>query len=98
MIEIVTTEIFDSWLDELADATARHMIAGRVQRLAFGLVGDVRSVGRGVRELRIHHGPGYRIYFAKRGSALVILLCGGSKRTQKKDIEQARQLASELHR
>jgi putative addiction module killer protein len=77
------------WLGELRDYLARARITARLDRLAAGLRGDWRSVGRGVSELRIDHGPGYRVYFAQHGRTVVILLCGGDKRTQAKDIEQA---------
>ena len=68
-------------------------VASRLDRLAFGLAGDVEPVGQGVSELRIHHGPGYRIYFQKRGSTIIVLLCGGDKSTQAKDIKAAKRLA-----
>lgn len=74
---------------------ARASIASRLDRLAYGNRGDVRPVGHGVSELRIDYGPGYRIYFQKRGKTIVILLCGGDKRTQDRDIETAKRLAAE---
>lgn len=70
------------------------MIASRLDRLAFGHLGDVGAVGQGISELRIHHGPGYRIYFQKRGNTIIILLCGGDKSTQAKDINAAKRLAA----
>ena len=95
MIEIKQTETFRSWEARLRDRRARTLIATRVMRLAEGLPGDVAPVGEGVSELRIHHGPGYRIYFQKRGNVLVVLLCGGDKGTQARDIAMAKKLAQE---
>lgn len=95
MIEIKQTETFRSWEARLRDRRARTLIAARVTRLAEGLPGDVAPVGEGVSELRIHHGPGYRIYFQKRGNVLVLLLCGGDKGTQARDIAIAKKLAQE---
>nr|WP_252263873.1 type II toxin-antitoxin system RelE/ParE family toxin [Paracidobacterium acidisoli] len=79
----------------LRDAQARARIAARIRRLAFGNPGDVKPVGDGVSELRIHYGPGYRVYFIQRGTVLIVLLCGGDKSTQDKDIEAAKRLAKE---
>lgn len=95
MIEIKQTETFRSWEARLRDRRARTLIAARVTRLAEGLPGDAAPVGEGVSELRIHHGPGYRIYFQKRGNVLVLLLCGGDKGTQARDIAIAKKLAQE---
>ena len=95
MIEIRETEAFSDWLRALRDAQARARIAARVRRLAFGNPGDVRPVGEGISELRIHHGPGYRVYYVQRGAVLILLLCGGDKGTQKRDIEAAKRLAKE---
>ncbi len=95
MIEIRETEIFASWLRALRDSQARARIAARVQRLAFGNPGDVRPVGEGVSELRIHYGPGYRVYYIQRAAVLIVLLCGGDKSTQDRDIEAAKRLAKE---
>lgn len=77
------------WLDGLRDRLARARIVGRLERLGLGVRGDWKSVGGGVCELRIDHGPGYRVYFGQDGDTLILLLCGGDKRTQAKDIEQA---------
>lgn len=96
MIEIRKTEDFAKWLDRLRDVRARARVLARIKRLECGNVGDAKPIGEGVSELRIDYGPGYRVYFRKRGKRLVILLAGGDKRTQKKDIEKALRLAREL--
>ena len=96
MIEIRQTETFSSWLKALRDERARARIAVRIQRLAFGNLGDIKPVGEGVSELRIHEGAGYRVYFVQRGTLLVVLLCGGDKATQNKDIATAKRLAKEV--
>lgn len=95
MIEIRETETFSAWLRQLRDSRAKAKIASRSRRLAFGNPGDVRPAGGGVSELRIDYGPGYRVYYVQRGTALIVLLCGGDKSTQNKDIETARKLAKE---
>ena len=96
MKAIRQTEAFSEWLRNLSDARARARIAARIDRLALGNPGDVAPVGEGISEMRIHYGPGYRVYFVQRGAAMVILLCGGDKSTQVGDIRTAKQLASEL--
>lgn len=96
MIELRETRAFSAWLMGLRDAVARARIAARLRRLALGNPGDVRPVGEGVSELRIDHGPGYRVYFVQRGTVLIVLLCGGDKRTQDHDIGTARRMAREL--
>jgi putative addiction module killer protein len=96
VIEIRKTGIFAQWLDGLRDLRARGRVQARVERLAGGNPGDVEPVGEGVSELRINYGPGYRVYFTKRGRELVILLAGGDKRTQAKDIKTALRLARDL--
>ena len=93
MIEIKQTETFNKWRTWLKDEQARALIASRLDRLAFGHLGDAEPVGQGVSELRIHHGPGYRIYFQQRGGKIIVLLCGGDKSTQAKDIKIAKHLA-----
>ncbi len=90
------TEEFSEWLRKLSDIRARARIAARIDRLALGNPDDVGPVGEGVSEMRIHYGPGYRVYFIQRGAALVVLLCGGDKSTQAGDIRTAKQLASKL--
>ena len=87
---------FTAWLDGLPDAAVRAVVAARIKRLALGLMGDVAPAGEGVSELRIHVGAGWRVYFVQRGAQVIVLLAGGSKRTQKADIKRARALASEL--
>ncbi|MBK9956245.1 MAG: type II toxin-antitoxin system RelE/ParE family toxin [Rhodocyclaceae bacterium] len=96
MIEIRKTTLFAQWLDELRDIKARARIQARIERLAAGNPGDVEPVGDGVSELRINYGPGYRVYFRKRGRELIILLAGGDKATQAKDIKAALRLARNL--
>ena len=95
-MEVRQTEEFAAWLDGLTDLRAAGRIAQRILRLQSGLMGDVKPIGRGVSELRIDHGPGYRVYFVQRGQVLIILLCGGDKRTQRRDIGRAQALAAEL--
>ena len=87
---------FSEWLDGLRDRAGRGRIAKRIERLAQGNFGDVAPVGEGVSELRLHFGPGYRVYFVRRGEELVILLCGGDKSTQARDIENAKKIARTL--
>lgn len=87
MFEIRKTETFARWLDGLRDIRARVRIQIRIERLASGNAGDVRPVGEGVSEMRIDYGPGYRVYFTKRGREVVVLLAGGDKRTQAADIK-----------
>jgi putative addiction module killer protein len=96
MIEIRKTEIFAKWLDGLHDIRARARILVRLERLASGNPGDVKAVGKGVSELRINYGPGYRVYYKKYGQKVVFLLAGGDKSTQAKDIKTALRLAQNL--
>jgi putative addiction module killer protein len=96
MLEVRQTEVFANWLDGLKDRTAVARIDVRIRRLSLGNFGDVKPVGEGVSELRIDYGPGYRVYFVRRGEAIVILLCGGDKRTQPKDIAKAKEFAKEV--
>jgi putative addiction module killer protein len=96
MIEIRKTDIYAQWLDGLRDIHARARIQVRVERLAAGNTGDVKPVGEGVSELRIDYGPGYRVYFTKRGHEVVVLLAGGDKSTQASDIKTALRLARNL--
>lgn len=87
---------FSAWLDALPDITIRSVVIARLKRLELGLMGDVEPVGEGVSELRIHLGAGWRVYFAQRGTQVIVLLAGGSKRTQKRDIKHAKTLAALL--
>jgi putative addiction module killer protein len=96
VIEIRETERFARWFASLRDSGARMRIQARIRRLSIGNPGDVRPVGEGVSEMRIDYGPGYRVYFAQRGGALVVLLAGGDKRSQDRDIATARAMAGEL--
>ena len=96
MMEIRKTETYAKWFDGLSDLRARARILVRIERLAAGNPGDVKSVGGGVSEMRIDYGPGYRVYYKKHGRELVILLAGGDKRSQANDIQAALQLARNL--
>lgn len=96
MIEMRKTVIFAKWLDGLQDISARARILVRIERLAAGNPGDVKPVGEGVSELRIDYGPGYRVYYKQGRRAVIILLAGGDKRTQAKDIKTALRLAQNL--
>ncbi|WLR91424.1 type II toxin-antitoxin system RelE/ParE family toxin [Shinella zoogloeoides] len=93
---IKQTDTFRKWEGALGDAKARASIAARLNRIAYGLLGDVKTVGDGVSEIRIHYGPGYRIYFTRRGNEIIVLLCGGDKTSQKRDIAAAKALAARL--
>ncbi len=95
MIRLKQTDTFRKWFAKLRDERAVTAIASRLDRLAFGHAGDAEPVGKGVSELRIHYGPGYRVYFQRRGDTIVVLLCGGAKSTQAKDIKTALLLAQE---
>ncbi|MBO9125776.1 MULTISPECIES: type II toxin-antitoxin system RelE/ParE family toxin [unclassified Rhizobium] len=95
MLELRQSETFRKWRARLKDERARALIASRLDRLAFGHAGDAAPVGDGISELRIHYGPGYRIYFKQDGQTLIILLCGGDKGSQKRDIAEAKRLLSE---
>ena len=93
MIEIRQTDVYARWIEKLRDRQAKARIAIRIRRLSLGNPGDVRPVGGGVSELRIDHGPGYRVYFMRRGETLLILLAGGDKTSQTRDIRRALELA-----
>jgi putative addiction module killer protein len=95
-MEIRNTEAFERWFARLRDRMAIARIQSRIDRLQLGLSGDIRPLGKGVLELRIDYGPGYRIYFLQRGAEVVILLAGGDKRTQSRDIKKAREYARML--
>lgn len=95
-MQIVQTGTFTAWLTGLADVQATARIVVRIRRLELGNAGDAKSVGEGVSEMRIDYGPGYRVYFTKRGRSVVILLCGGDKKSQRKDIAAAQKMAKEI--
>ena len=96
MFSIKSLPEFTAWIDDLADLTVRGVVVARIKRLERGLMSDVEPVGAGVSELRIHVGAGWRVYFTQRGAQLIVLLAGGSKRTQKSDIKRAKALAALL--
>ena len=96
MIEVRETATYTDWIAGLADLRVRGRIIARVVRLSQGNAGDAKSVGDGVSELRIDHGPGYRVYYTRRGRLLILLLCGGDKSTQDRDIRRAKALAKDL--
>ena len=96
MIEVVRTDLFADWLDGLRDRKARARILVRIERLAAGNPGDVKPVGSGVSEMRVDHGPGYRVYFVRKGDIVIVLLCGGTKSSQRKDIALAIDMAEGL--
>lgn len=95
MVEIFKSETFDAWLSGLRDRRAAMRVQVRMDRLAAGNAGDVKPVGDGISELRIDHGPGYRVYFMQRGLVVVVLLCGGDKSTQEVDIQAAKRIAQD---
>ncbi|MDZ7651600.1 MAG: type II toxin-antitoxin system RelE/ParE family toxin [Burkholderiaceae bacterium] len=95
-MEVHQTDEYEKWFDSLRDRQAKARIDIRVRRLSLGNPGDAKPVGEGVSELRIDHGPGYRVYFVQRADVLIVLLAGGDKRTQDQDIRVAKQLAREL--
>jgi putative addiction module killer protein len=96
MFELQKTEEFDKWLSGLSDQKAQAKIASRIERFGLGNPGDVKPVGAGVSEMRVPYGAGYRIYFKQTGKTIVLLLCGGDKSTQEKDIKRAKEIAAEL--
>lgn len=96
MIEIRETDEFKRWVRSLSDSIAKAKITSRIQRLKYGNPGDVKPVGEGVSEMRIDHGPGYRVYYVNRGNTIIVILCGGDKTTQQSDIDRALRLADEL--
>ena len=96
VVEVRKTDVFARWLDDLRDIQARARVQARIERLIAGNPGDVAPVGEGVSELRVDIGPGYRVYFKKRGQELILLLAGGNKSTQARDIKTALRLARDL--
>jgi len=95
MVEIVKSATFDRWLRKLKDRRAAARVLVRIDRLAAGNPGDVKPVGSGISELRIDYGPGYRVYYLQEGQRLIVLLCGGDKSGQDRDVEQAHRIAEE---
>lgn len=95
MIEVRQTEVFRRWFSKLRDLRAQAQIVRRIERAQAGNLGDVKALSGGVWEMRIDYGPGYRLYLARRGNELIILLCGGDKGSQSADIDRAKQLAKE---
>jgi putative addiction module killer protein len=95
-IEVRQTDVYEAWFDQLKDRQARARITARIRRLSLGNPGDAKPIGQGVVEMRIDYGPGYRLYFTRRGDVVAILLCGGDKRTQRQDIVRAIDLAREI--
>ena len=96
MVEVRQTERFARWLEDLRDLRARARVQARIERLVGGNPGDIKPVGSGVSELRINYGPGYRVYFKQKGSTLIILLAGGDKASQPRDIDEALSLARQI--
>lgn len=95
-MQVLKTDIFEKWFNSLNDRQAKRIIATRIDRVSYGLLGDIKSIGNGVSELKIDYGPGYRVYCKQQGNVLIILLCGGDKRTQQEDIKKAKNLAKEI--
>jgi putative addiction module killer protein len=95
MVEVRETHVYADWFSRLRDREARARILVRIRRLSLGNPGDAHPVGEGVSELRIHYGPGYRVYFLQRGALVILLLCGGDKSTQAEDIRRAKDLAKQ---
>ena len=93
--QIIESATFTGWFSRLRDTSAKLKIDARIRSVAEGNLGDIRSVGEGVLEMRIHYGPGYRLYFIRNGPNIIVLLCGGDKSNQRRDIKRARQLAKE---
>jgi len=98
VVDVRQTRVFAEWRAGLRDTVARKRIGARIDRLAFGNFGDAKAVGDKLFELRLDFGPGYRIYFVRDGDTVVILLCGGDKSSQQRDIDKARALAKELEK
>jgi putative addiction module killer protein len=96
MLEVQKTDEFDNWLSGLTDQKAKAKIVSRIERLGFGNPGDVKPVGDGLSEMRVPYGPGYRVYYKQTDKTVVLLLCGGDKSTQAKDIKRAKEIAAEL--
>ena len=98
MVTVVQSTEFRDWLRSLSDARTRAKIAARIARLKGGNPGDVKPIGEGLSEMRIHHGAGYRVYFMKHNETVIVLLCGGDKSSQSRDIADAKHIATEWRR
>lgn len=98
MLEILKSATFETWINGLRDQQARARINARIRRLSLGNPGDVKPAGAGVSEMQIDYGPGYRVYYVRRGAALILLLCGGDKNTQGADIKRAIEIAKDWKR
>lgn len=96
MYQLQSTDVFDEWLRKLRDRKGRARVLARLESAQLGNLGDVKAVGGGVREMRVHAGPGYRVYFSQRGRVLLLLLCGGDKSSQTRDIAQAQRILRDL--
>ncbi|NEQ98953.1 MAG: type II toxin-antitoxin system RelE/ParE family toxin [Cyanothece sp. SIO2G6] len=96
MVKVLQTDTFASWFKELRDRRAKARIQARIDRMSLGNLGDFKAVGDGVCEIRIHYGPGYRVYYKKQGDMIIILLCGGDKSSQVSDIKKAKQIAKQV--
>jgi putative addiction module killer protein len=96
MYEVETTGEFDSWLNNIRDGKTQKIIVKRVRAMSLGTLGETRSLDNGLFEAKIRFGPGFRLYFVNKGTKIIVLLCGGDKSTQKRDIQKARELAEEL--
>lgn len=96
VVQVLKSDVFAKWLDGLKDRRAAARVIVRIERLALGNSGDIKPVGSGVSELRIDYGPGYRLYLARKGNTVVVLLCGGDKTTQQRDIAKAIKMAENL--
>jgi putative addiction module killer protein len=94
MFDVQTTETFDQWLSDLSNRAARTRVASRIDQLSWGNAGDVKAVGEGVSEMRIDTGPGYRVYYKQIGKRTIVILCGGDKSSQEKDIKKAKRIAA----
>ncbi|MBI5941510.1 MAG: type II toxin-antitoxin system RelE/ParE family toxin [Caulobacterales bacterium] len=95
-VEILRTAVFEAWVSRLRDGRARAIIARRIDRIAESNLGDIKPVGQGVSELRINFGPGYRVYLTRRGRTIIVLLCGGDKDSQARDVARAKALSQEI--
>ena len=95
MIEVLKTDVFSEWVEELKDCSVQARILERINRIKLGNFGDYKALGGGLFELRLDFGPGYRMYYVRKGSLIILLLCGGDKSTQKKDIAKAKKIMKE---